>query len=356
MNNPTETSVTRRLWLLKFVTLEFFGRLVGLTGTKSYTILLRCIRATLAVTFLAVVIADLAECHPFTHYWQVVPDPGGQCRQGYVQLLTLTVSNVLTDILLIVFPVPIVVRSRLSIGRKTLLVGLLCLHVFTIIVAIYPVPVILREDGYQGTRTTWASVEILMATFAANALAIGTFVRDTGVKKERFRYRPDTEAGLGSARRAPAVVRGKKVSWPGHGLNGEEEGRRRGSQSAPDTIRQGLREAGGLARPATVENRGEGVPQRTESLDSLIPRSRSSAPKPGGGAAVIKTTTIEVRVQQEPYAGHRNVGEGMDESSAAHVGVVATGDTRSRPRGVGLPLKNPNPSLKPYVAEVVQYP
>jgi hypothetical protein len=309
------------------VTLEFFGRLVGLTSMKSYTILLRCIRATLAVTFLAVIIADLAECHPFAHYWQVVPDPGGQCRQGYVHLLTLTICNVLTDVLLVVFPVPIVLKSRLSVGRKALLIGLLCLHIFSVIVAIYPVPAILREGGYQGTRTTWASVEILMATFAANALAIGSFVRDTGLKKERFRYRPHAEE---SARHGPAAVRAKKASWLGHGSDGEEEGERRDIQRPNKT--------GDLARPAAVAHGGGGVPQRTESLDSLIPRSR--------GAAVTKTTTIEVEVCRAPDAAYRNPGKGIDGLAAGSAGVVVTGGTRSRARGPGTPLKNPNDLLK----------
>ncbi|KAJ4289325.1 hypothetical protein N0V88_007076 [Collariella sp. IMI 366227] len=310
------------LWLLKVVTLEFFGRLVGITGTKSYTILLHCIRATLAITFLAVIIADLAECHPLTQYWQVVPDPGGQCRQGYVHLLTLTVCNVLTDILLIVFPVPIVAKSRLSMGRKTLLVGLLCLHVFTVIVAIYPVPAILREDGYQGTRTMWASVEILMATFAANALAIGTFVRDTGVKKNRFRYRPNTEVDLGSTHRDPAAVLGKKASWLGHDSNGEMERGRRRSPSALETNRKGPQESGNLARPIAAADGKDGVSQRTESLDSLIPRSRSSARKLNGGVTVTKTTTIEVKVHQGPDSVYRNPEKGIEGLTARPADVA----------------------------------
>ncbi|SPQ24383.1 c8440272-c485-43ec-9eff-07f405d74a1b [Thermothielavioides terrestris] len=189
------------LWLLKAATLEFFHRLVGQAGKKRYNLLLRSLLVSLPVTFLAIIIADLAECRPFPHYWQVVPDPGGQCRQGYAQLLTLTVCNVLTDLLLVVFPVPIVVRSRLSMGRKVILVGLFCLHVPTVVVAIYRVPKILQEDGYQPTRTMWASAEILVATFAANALAIGTFVRGTGAKKKRLRYEPHSESGLGSSAR-----------------------------------------------------------------------------------------------------------------------------------------------------------
>ncbi|KAJ4291273.1 hypothetical protein N0V88_006275 [Collariella sp. IMI 366227] len=195
------------LWLLKVVTLEFFDRLVGFSGRNRYTALLRFMRISLGATFLAIIIADLAECRPFPHYFQVSPDSGGQCRQGYAHLLTVTTGNAFTDLLLVVFPVPIVLKSRLSKSRKFMLVLLFCLHLFTVVVAVYKVPAILKEDGYQGTRTMWASAEILMATFAANALTIGTFVRDTGVKKKKFK------------------VVGKKGSWDDE-VESDGEGRR----------------------------------------------------------------------------------------------------------------------------------
>ncbi|KAG7284848.1 hypothetical protein NEMBOFW57_009463 [Staphylotrichum longicolle] len=68
------------LWLLKIVTLEFFDRLVASSGRNRHTLLLRFTRVSLALTFLAVLVADLAECQPFPYYFQVLPDPGGRCR------------------------------------------------------------------------------------------------------------------------------------------------------------------------------------------------------------------------------------------------------------------------------------
>ncbi|TQS31955.1 hypothetical protein Golomagni_07747, partial [Golovinomyces magnicellulatus] len=88
------------LWILKNTILEFFRRLTGVTWERSYQTTLIVIRWILIITFCAVVISDLAECQPFNHYWQLSPDPGGQCRQGYVQLLTMAVCNIVTDLLL----------------------------------------------------------------------------------------------------------------------------------------------------------------------------------------------------------------------------------------------------------------
>jgi len=102
--------------MLKLTISEFFKRLTLNIWTRSHELMLNFIRWFLLVSFIAVVIADLAECQPFTHYWQVVPDPGAKCRQGYAQLLTMGSADVITDILLVVFPIPIIITSKLDTG------------------------------------------------------------------------------------------------------------------------------------------------------------------------------------------------------------------------------------------------
>ncbi|KAK3305965.1 uncharacterized protein B0T15DRAFT_215158 [Chaetomium strumarium] len=326
------------LWLLKVVTLEFFDRLVGQSGKNRYTILLRFMRASLGVTFVAVVIADLAECKPFTHYWQVLPDPGGQCRQGYAFLITMTACNVLTDLLLMVFPVPIVFKSRISKGRKALLIALFCLHIFTVVVAIYRVPKILGEDGYQATRTMWASAEILMATFAANALTLGTFMRDTGVKKKKpNRYQPTESSGARSGQRASKVT--KKASWQDPDSEGDDEpampyGARspRPGETAPS-----------VAGATTPAPEGETDVPRTGSVDSLIPRTRSEAGKPDSDAKVLKTTTIEVTVAPAEDSLYSGPGETINGLVIPAVSSAGPASGWGRRRGSPIPLRHMEP-------------
>lgn len=176
-----------RLWTLKNTILEFFRRL-NVTWERSYEITLTVIRCTLVATFIAVVISDLAECHPFTHYWQVLPDPGGQCRQGYAQLLTMAICNIFTDLLLVIFPIPVILGSGMTYKRKVQLILLFSLSLAPVTVTLYRVPHILADNGSQSSRSLYASVELLFATTAANALVLGSFVRDRGVKKKRFKY------------------------------------------------------------------------------------------------------------------------------------------------------------------------
>lgn len=181
------TDSLRRLWVLKNTILEFFRRL-NVSWQRSYEVTLKIIRGTLIATFVAVVISDLAECQPFSHYWQVLPDPGGRCRQGYAQLLTLAVCNVLTDLLLVIFPIPIILRSGLTVKRKAELILLFSLSLIVVATTIYRVPHIIEDHGSQRSRSLYASVELLFATAAANTLVLGSFVRDRGVKKMKFKY------------------------------------------------------------------------------------------------------------------------------------------------------------------------
>jgi hypothetical protein len=199
-----------RLWVLKYAILEFFRRL-NVNWRRTYDLALMFIRALLIATFIAVVISDLAECQPFSHYWQVLPDPGGRCRQGYAQLLTMAVCNVVTDLMLVLFPVPVILSSSMTAKRKFQLVLLFSLSLAPVIVTIYRVPRIIEDHGSQQTRSLYASIELLFATGAANALVLGSFVRDRGVKKRRFKY--DSIAGASvdrssaSESRRPTVLR-----------------------------------------------------------------------------------------------------------------------------------------------------
>jgi hypothetical protein len=156
--------------------------------------MLRFIRWFLLVTFIAVIIADLAECVPINHYWQVRPDPGPKCRQGYAWLITTGSANVITDLLLIFFPIPIIVRSHMPVKRKLQLVLLFGLSVLPIGTNLYQIPKIIEKHGVQQYRSLWASVEILFATGVANALVLGSFVRDRGVKKMKWKYASTTDS------------------------------------------------------------------------------------------------------------------------------------------------------------------
>ncbi|KAM0263177.1 hypothetical protein ACHAQJ_001332 [Trichoderma viride] len=175
------------LWTLKFTTLEFLNRLAGASLKKVYKILITILRCVLAASFVAIIVSDLAECRPISHYWQIIPDPGPQCRQGLVQLLTMGVCSAVIDVILIIFPIPIIMSTRIPTKRKILLAMLFCFGFLTVGITIYRIPQTIKQHGDQVVRSMWASIELLAATAVANLVALGSFLRDSGARKIKFR-------------------------------------------------------------------------------------------------------------------------------------------------------------------------
>ncbi|TVY91720.1 hypothetical protein LAWI1_G003308 [Lachnellula willkommii] len=195
------------LWMLKLTISEFFKRLISSIWRESHERVLICIRWFFLLTFVSVVIADIAECQPFTHYYQVVPDPGPKCRQGYAQLLTMGVANVITDLLLVLFPIPIIIRSKMGLKRKVQLVLLFAGSLLPAGTTLFRIPNIIDRHGSQQYRSLLASVEILFATVIANSLVLGSFIRDRGVKKQRWKFGSMSDSIERTASRRGTVTR-----------------------------------------------------------------------------------------------------------------------------------------------------
>lgn len=163
--------------------------------------MLRYLHVFLAVSFLGTVVSDLAACQPFSHYWQVLPDPGPQCRQGYEQLLTTGLLNILTNITLVIFPLPMILKSRLNqkrygllpfhtfftiliiIHRKISIILRMALPLAGVILTCYQLPTVISHRGEQQFRSLVASFDILLATFISNAIVLGSLLQDRGYKR-----------------------------------------------------------------------------------------------------------------------------------------------------------------------------
>ena len=183
------------IWIAKYSLLDFLKRMIGSSSWhKTYEIGMRVIDVFLALTFLAVLVSTLAECHPFQHYWQVTPDPGPQCREALAQLITMGVCDIITDLVLICFPIPLVVMSSMPMKRKVSLTLLFLMSFILIAITAYRIPTTIHRHASQQYRSLLASLEILAAAGVSNAIVIGSFVRDRGVKKAKFRQQSVSEA------------------------------------------------------------------------------------------------------------------------------------------------------------------
>ncbi|MCJ1443985.1 MAG: hypothetical protein MMC23_004485 [Stictis urceolatum] len=202
------------LWTAKLTIAEFLRRIYNQRWKRSWDLLLSCIKWFLGITFCAIVVATLVECQPFSRYWQVAPDPGPHCRQGYAQLLTMGVADIITDLVLVGFPLPIIIKSNMPIKRKISLCVLFSLSLILVGITIYRVYGTIHRHGNQQFRSLLASLEILAATAVSNALVLGSFVRDKGVKKAKFKF---GSVGGESALDRPASARTRRpraaLSW-----------------------------------------------------------------------------------------------------------------------------------------------
>lgn len=195
------------IWVSKYTISEFLKRITGRIWRKRYEWVLQCIRVFLVLTFIAVVIATLSECTPFEHYWQVEPDPGPHCRQGFVQLLVMGSCDVVTDILLVAFPIPVVLSSGQTWKRKLQMIALFGFSILMIGITATRMPKVIIHGGRQQYRSVWASGEILASAFVSNAVILGSFLRDKGEKKNKFRKYSVTESIERAAVKRPKLTR-----------------------------------------------------------------------------------------------------------------------------------------------------
>ncbi|KAK7521403.1 putative integral membrane protein [Phyllosticta citriasiana] len=198
------------IWTAKLGVCEFLARTVKSLWRREYGLTIKLVRLFLLATFIAVVIAALAECHPFSHYWQVTPDPGPKCRLGYAHLLTMGVCDVITDILLIAFPIPMVVKSTLPIKKKFRLVLVFSMSSILIAITATRIPEVIEHRGRQQYRTVFASGEILGAAAVSNAMVLGSFLRDRGVKKQKYKWNSSTDTTDRTSSRRPTLT---TVQW-----------------------------------------------------------------------------------------------------------------------------------------------
>lgn len=142
---------------------------------------------SLILSFIAILVSELAECRPFNHYWQVTPDPGPSCRHSYGQLFTMGGFNILTDMVLIALPLPLIIEAKLPKKVKLESFGLMLFPLINIIFTAYRLPNIVSDDhlGSQRYRTLMASLDILISTASANALVVTSFLQGRGFKRTR---------------------------------------------------------------------------------------------------------------------------------------------------------------------------
>jgi len=121
------------IWLVKACLLIMYHRL---TMSLRQNLAVKIVAAYAAVTFVVMEILYLGVwCRPFTEYW-AVPPRTTQCSAATNHLITNAVFNISSDIMIIIIPLPIFLKSTLSPKRKAVLCGVFAVGTFTIVSAV----------------------------------------------------------------------------------------------------------------------------------------------------------------------------------------------------------------------------
>lgn len=173
--------------MAQFSMVQSLGRLTTRTWHRWIATSLNLLRWFPVFCFLVAGLAFFTECRPFTHYWQVQPDPGAECRQVYGQLYVNTILGSLGDICIALLPISLLVRSCLKPSQKIVLCTLFGSSLLTAAFSIFRLIYIVRMHGNQQKRTLTASFQLLIAVAVANASVIGSIARNSAKQKRQCR-------------------------------------------------------------------------------------------------------------------------------------------------------------------------
>ncbi|KAJ5280480.1 hypothetical protein N7478_005852 [Penicillium angulare] len=182
------------LWLQKLVLLDTYRRLLKHLRWEKITMISYI--GIFAATYATVQIVTFTECDPFNHYWMVLPDPG-TCCQAQLQLIVLGVLNIVTDLMLIALPIPILVLVKRSTVEKFQLAVLFAVGFFIVAITIARLPLNAENSTAQVSRTTWASIELLAAAIVANAPVLYGLFKG---HRQRSRYATSGPGSSGPSR------------------------------------------------------------------------------------------------------------------------------------------------------------
>ncbi|KAF3923071.1 hypothetical protein ABW20_dc0105656 [Dactylellina cionopaga] len=165
--------------------------------------------------------------------------------------------------------------------RKIQLISLFGLSFIPISVACARIPATMGRDYAQPFRTLMASLEILAATFASNALILSSFLRDKGPKRAKFKSH-SSEAGESRVGRSVAVARNRSEAGAAYWGSDEDLVRDTGFALESDVHVSPTDRVPSRA-PSNLSNRSKKPPSPTPGLTrhfsslSNRPRARSNA-------------------------------------------------------------------------------
>ncbi|KEZ42842.1 hypothetical protein SAPIO_CDS5268 [Scedosporium apiospermum] len=173
------TTYSALLWSLKMAMLVFYIRLTQGLGRR-FKIRITVGFALVIGTFLASILTVFIACRPFNKYWQINPDPGNVCQAAISRPIIWVsfASNVLTDIYLILIPLPMLWQSTLKPLKKIASTIVLGAGIFVLVCATLK-SVFVLVDPINGAQLagSWGTKEAFVAVITTNLPMIFPLLR-----------------------------------------------------------------------------------------------------------------------------------------------------------------------------------
>ena len=106
-------------------------------------------------------------CRPIQQYWQV-PVDNSQCASYYHHIIVVSVFNISSDLIMLLIPLPLLIKARLPMKRKLVLCGVFSLGIFVILASILNRYYNFTEPYGSLIYLNWYSGETSTAVMVAN--------------------------------------------------------------------------------------------------------------------------------------------------------------------------------------------
>ncbi|KAH8687650.1 hypothetical protein BGZ60DRAFT_394117 [Tricladium varicosporioides] len=168
---PADVSYFISLSFTKFSILAFYWRLFQASRLR---VGIYAVGITVIVWCFASIIAVSLTCVPFKAFWD--PAVVGRCIDIGKYYFATSVPNVVTDFVLLLMPLPHLVKLKVSFWRKVVVLGLFCVGSFICIVSLLrllAIREITKDTEYPdftwtfSAVTTWSVVEVFCGIVCA---------------------------------------------------------------------------------------------------------------------------------------------------------------------------------------------
>ncbi|CAG7921990.1 unnamed protein product [Penicillium olsonii] len=256
------------IWCLKGVLLCLYWKLTQGTWHRH---LVNAASGFCVVTWLVCLLTHVCLCAPVTRNWQIKPYAGDNCTLRGPLYIVIAVFNVLSDICIILIPIPILTKLQVPLQRKLILVVMFSSGVFIMICTVLRAYYSLSSITNLGTALGWADRECFVAAIVVSLPGIKPLFRNT--------------SWLGSSNRKNS----KNPYYNSDGYNGF------GSKASGKTktfVTSRSRKSDGFELDGVVHTKGSRISE-TGSEEHILERTMGSEMpvSPGGDRMTIRVTT-----------------------------------------------------------------